>query len=134
MADALGSSLSASLAVAAHYITPQLTALPPVANPLPSANLDAPIYVNPSVSFNATTDVVFLTYRNDAGKITEQYPPSQVVSRYQSVDETGMSNPILPRSTPNQAAGPQNGPAGNTPPPTPPAPNSSTTPAAGTLA
>ena len=132
MADALG--LSASLAVAAHYIAPQLSAPPPATSPLASGNLDAPIYVNPSVSFNPTTNVVFLTYRNDAGKITEQYPPSEVVSRYQSVDETGMPNPILSRSTPDQATGPKNGPVGNTPMPTMPAPSSSTTPAAGTLA
>src|SRR5579871_5907880 len=105
MADALGPSLAVSLATAAHYIAPQLNSTP-TTDPFEPINPSAPAYVNPSISFNPATDVVFLTYRNaETGKVTEQYPPSQVVSRYQSVDETGMPDPTQPRPTLHQSAG-----------------------------
>ena len=134
MADALGPSLATSLSIAAHYIAPQLDS-PPATDPFQPINLNAPAYVNPSISFNPATGIVFLTYRNaDTGKVTEQFPPSQVVSRYQSVDETGMPDPTQPHPTPPQIAGVSPGLAGTPPPPSPPTSGAPSAAPPGTLA
>jgi hypothetical protein len=54
------------------------------------------------------------------------------VSRYQSVDETGMPDPTLPRPTPHQLAGVNSGLVANTPLPVPlPSPPPSSGPSAG---
>jgi hypothetical protein len=74
----------------------------PASQPSDHVNLSAPSYVNPAISFDPVTDIVFFTFRNpDTGKVTEQIPPQAVVSRYRAVEATGIPNPTLPvRPTP----------------------------------
>jgi hypothetical protein len=107
MADALASGITASLAATAHQVAPPPTpssAAP--TEPTQHVNLSAPAYISPAISFDPITNIVFLTFRNsETGEITEQIPPSVVLSRYRFVDETGIPDPILPRSTPNELAG-----------------------------
>ena len=132
MTDALGSSLAASLSIAAHYIAPPTSPVP-ATDPVQPVNLSAPAYVNPTVTFSPDTDIVILTYRNaDTGKVTEQYPPSEVLSRYQFVDETGMPIPTPPGSPKDQHAQVNSGPSGSPPPPTTQASPPSSGPASGT--
>ena len=133
MADAAAIGLSASLVIASH----QLMA-PPMPTPVqPHAlgpNLNAPGYVNPTVSFDPVTNIVIFTFRNpDSGKVVEQIPPSEILSRYRFADESGIPNPLLPRSIsiPDPLAGLRSQDTGSTPPPTPdlgpaPAPAKST--------
>jgi hypothetical protein len=134
MSDAVSFVIPAQIAAAiqplgASLSPPQTPASPPSDH----INLSAPSYVNPAISFDPVTDIVFFTFRNpDTGKVTEQIPPQAVVSRYRAVEETGIPNPTLPvRPTPVIATPPA--PA-NTPPA--PAPTTSSAPPAspGTLA
>lgn len=137
MADALASGLAASLATVVHYVTLPAASVP--ATPTGGAqpvNPNAPAYISPSVSFDPVTGIVFLTFRNaESGKVTEQIPPSQVLSRYRFVDETGIPNPILPRSTPDELAGTATGLPQPTPTPASTAPSGpSSSPTPGTFA
>jgi hypothetical protein len=121
MADAVASGLAASLATAARYVTLPVAPAPvtPPGTP-PAANPNAPAYISPSVTFDPVTDIVILTFRNsETGKIVEQIPPSEVLSRYREVDETGIADPILPRSTPDALAGTAMGMPGDSRPSAP---------------
>ena len=94
----------------------------------PTPKPDAPAYVSPAISFDPETGIVFITFRNaESGKITRQIPPAEVLSRYRFVDESGIANPLLPRSTPDSIAGlgPDLGPPPKAPP-TPPPPTTTT--------
>ncbi|MBV8170131.1 MAG: hypothetical protein JO021_25335 [Alphaproteobacteria bacterium] len=97
MSDSVSLSLPAA-AVVAHQIAASASAQPPA----PSAetkthiNINAPFYISPQITFDPITSIVIVTFRSD-GKVREQIPPSQVLERYQSVDETGIPNPFLPQ-------------------------------------
>ena len=96
MSDAVSLSLPAA-AVVAHQIGASTLGQPPA----PSAetkthiNINAPFYISPQVTFDPITSIVIVTFRNGDGKVREQIPPSEVLERYQSVDETGIPDPFL---------------------------------------
>jgi hypothetical protein len=136
MSDALSLALSASFVAAAQ---PPAVAPSPAPAPAPEShshiNVNAPVFISPSITFDPVTNVVIFTYRNaESGKVTHQFPPSAVVSRYREVDETGLPKPALPVSTKATVAAtqrPSNGtPTTPTPQPSLPSTDGSGSPAA----
>jgi hypothetical protein len=127
MLDALTSGLAAVSAVTPRPLE-NPAAPPPVAVPINEpVNLNAPAYVSPSITFDPETNIVVITYRNaETGKVREQYPPPQVVDRYREVDQTGMQNPSLPRTTPEALASSNPPPAPSAAPPADTSPSEST--------
>jgi hypothetical protein len=124
MSDVLTSSLSAALAVTPRLLeVPAVT--PPAApeNPDEPTNLNAPAYINPSITFDPETSIVVITYRDADGKVREQIPPPEVIDRYREVDQTGMQSTSLPRNTPMALAAVDTTPDKSQPPPAPPASN-----------
>jgi hypothetical protein len=123
MVDVASSALPASLLLAQQFVA--TAAAPPSAPVEPSPthiNINAPFYISPAISFDPITSIVIVTFRDfETGEVREQIPPREVLSRYQSVDETGIPDPFL-RARPNfvvkAAAAPAKAPE-PTPAPTP---------------
>jgi len=138
MSEALSLAVSASLVTPIQPLGASLTPAQTPASPAPGhININGPVYISPAISFDPVTDIVFFTYRNaETGKVTEQFPPAQVASRYLAVDETGVPNPTLPLTTPDSLAAatarPPSGSQPDAPPPQPPAPSSIGSSTAGT--
>jgi hypothetical protein len=114
--------------VVAHQIAASTIAPPPAAarESATHININAPFYISPAITFDPITSIVIVTFRNADGKVREQIPPSEVLERYQSVDETGMPDPFLrqrPSMTVKSDAPPQKKPE---PAPAAPAPSSGT--------
>jgi hypothetical protein len=125
MSDSVSLSLPAA-SVVAHQIAASAIAQPPA----PSAetkthiNINAPFYISPAISFDPITSIVIVTFRNSEGKVREQIPPSEILERYQSVDETGIPDPFLrarPNLTIKAGPAPQKDEPAPTPPPSQPA-------------
>ena len=101
MLDALSSAAPAAQNLAQTLVPPlpQDPAPAGQADPL-HVDVNRPAYVSPAITFNPETNVVIITYRSaETGKVTEQYPPSSVASKYNAVDDTGQQSPALPLST-----------------------------------
>ncbi len=107
MTDAVTGGLSVSLALAAHQmLAPQPPAPAGAGGATLTPNPNTPAYISPSITFDPETGIVIITFRNaDSGKVTQQIPPSEVLTRYRFVEDSGIPNPILPRTTPNAIAG-----------------------------
>jgi len=117
MSDATTVSFAASPAM---LIQPLGASLAPAqtlpAEPQAHINVNAPAYVNPAISFDPVTNVVIFTYRNsETGKVTEQIPPAQALSRYQQADETGVAPPSAQPPSPTPASAPPPPPANAAP-------------------
>jgi hypothetical protein len=130
MTDILSSGLSASLAVSLPQLAGAAAPAPlPEPEPAQKNNVNAPAFISPAISFDPVTNIVFLTFRNPvSGKVTQQVPPSEVLDRYRTVDETGIPNPNLPPAPPDPTPGVDARPAGEhqaAPPPEPKAPPAS---------
>ncbi len=138
MSDSVSMSLPAA-SVLAHQLAASTTAAPPA--PVHEApahiNVNAPFYISPAITFDPITSIVIVTFRNADGKVREQIPPSEVLERYQSVDETGIPDPFLrerPDMTVKAEPAPQKKDAPAPVAPSTPAPASATGTITGTIA
>src|SRR4051812_22042368 len=97
MAHALSAALPASLLVAPQAAAATIAPPPaPVANAPTHIDINAPFYISPAISFDPITSIVIVTFRDgETGKVRQQIPPNEVLSRYRSVDETGVPDPFL---------------------------------------
>lgn len=126
MSDALSSAASSALA-AAYYQLPALVAQPPIVTPPKPASqeaINAPFYTSPAYSFDPVAQLLIVTFRDSyTGKVREQVPATEVVSRYNEAVRTGLPDPSLglPPS-PNRSSAPQSKPASAAPADAAPAP------------
>lgn len=134
MSEALSSAASSALA-AAYYQLPALVAQPPLVTPpkpVTQEPINAPFYISPSYSFDPVAELLIVTIRDSyTGKVREQVPATEVVSRYNEAVLTGAPEPSLglppaphesnpPKSNPTSAAPVEAAPQPQQPPaPTP---------------
>src|SRR5260221_7381035 len=94
MSEALSSSLAAAALTVGYHQAAATPVVPPSQATQPPAqapgNINAPFFVSPKISFDPITSIVFVTFRNfETGKVREQIPPVEVLSRYREASVTG---------------------------------------------